>query len=249
MCVLHNLFRGIFGWLVSGTVLAGCNILISDIWYIWYYTSFLAIVNPKRFWYLLQCKVPKIFWSNICRSFLAGDFACRGWRKNQLSMTHYSFHCFFQLSRQAGMVVDTARYELLVTQAGYPKLWHFWCVLQDLSIFFEPFWLGWQNHKLHWRLQNSLDALAVFQKWPAIGPGKNVWWTVYPWSGPDTQWNMFLLLRRRCMEETSGIEDGLAASSFYTAGFLTVSHFWVPRVLMSHFLFLLLPDRFRYRDW
>ena len=31
---------------------------------------------------------------------------------------------------------------------------------------------------------------------------------------------VFLLLRRRCMEETSGIEDGLAASSFYTAGFL-----------------------------
>ena len=31
---------------------------------------------------------------------------------------------------------------------------------------------------------------------------------------------VLLLLRRRCMEETSGIEDGLAASSFYTAGFL-----------------------------
>ena len=28
MCVLHNLFRGIFGWLVSGTVLARCNLLI-----------------------------------------------------------------------------------------------------------------------------------------------------------------------------------------------------------------------------
>lgn len=247
MCVLHNLFRGIFGWLVSGTVLAGCNILISDIWYIWYYTSL------QRLWIQKGLISPPVQGSKDLLIQHLQIFFCRWFCMSGLKEEPALYDSLFlpllfptfspgrdgggysqvwTLSDPGGL--SEVMTFLMCSSRPVHFLWAFLVGVAKSQVALAPSkfvgCLGSISEVAsNWPRQECLvDCLSLIRTGHSVG-------------------EVFLLLRRRCMEETSGIEDGLAASSFYTAGFLTVSHFWVPRVLMSPCL--LLPDRFRYRDW